>query len=332
MFNRDAAISMQFSDPDNPEQEQCITHALNIGGQFLILTKTAIFRMLTAETVDPERKHPDTRHSYEKLYSIGTQTPMIARTIIQFEEILGLAIQEREQKEKLLLQVWECTKILLACEKSLYHIYSNTMDLMPKCDQVIETHKNKANIPALPKIPDLDTHVSEFLLNGKLLLINSFNFLHDFFGMPFNGKNAAHFDKHQQWIEKQFGKVHPIHQMISDDINWIRLISECSNAIRHPEKGQTIEVENITLKPGNQFSIPAWRYDLTKKGLGRQDDFTDLLHNFGIFEHNMVTFFEELLILCIQEKIKDHPIFSLYKKKAEHVQQDCPVLYEINLK
>lgn len=323
---------MEIHDPDNPDQEHSITHMLTIDGQLLIFSTNGIFRALTAETIDPEENYPDTRHSYEKLYSLGTSNALVARTVVQFKEILGLSIQGSKRKEELVSRVWQCTKLLLECEKSLYHIYRHTMELMPKCDQIIEVHKTKANIPPLPKVPDINTHVSDFLMNGKLLLIESFRYLNDFFNMPFDDRNAAHFNKHQEWLGKHLGVAHPLHQLISDDMKWIRLISECSNAIRHPENGQKLEVENISLKPGNKFSNPAWRYDLSKKNLGKQDEFTDLIQDFSVYQHNLATFFEEILLLCIQEEIKSHPILALYKKIPDHVHPDCPVLYEINLK
>jgi hypothetical protein len=332
MFNRDSAISLEIRDPDNPDQEHRIKHMLTLEGQLLIFSTTGIFRALTADTIDPERTYPDTRHSHEKMYSIGTSSGLVARTIIQFKEILDLAIQNAHRKEVLVAQVWHCTKLLLECEKSHYHIYKHTMDLLPKCDEIIEANKAKFSIPALPKIPDLNTQVSDFFMNGKLFLVETYRFLNEFFGLPFDGKNASHFDKHQKWIRERLGEQHPICKLLFEDENWIRIVSECSNAIRHPEKGQRVEVENISLKPGNKFSGPAWKYDLSKKGLGKQDYFTDVIHNFDVYQHNLTTFFEEILLLSIQDTLKDSPILALYKKPPERISPDCPIVYEVNLK
>ncbi len=270
MFNRDSAISFEIKDPDDPAQEHRISSILTLGGQLLIFSHIGIFQVLTADTIDPIKASPDTRHSYEKIYSVGTNNGLVARTIIQFNEVLSLAIQSTQHKEALLLRVWDCTKLLLECEKSLYHIYKNTMDLMSKCDQIIEANKSKHSIPALPKVPDLNTHVSNFFMNGKRLLEETHRFLNEFFGMPYDEKTAAHFDRHRLWIKENLGEQHPIHQLLSDDEHWIRIVSECSNAIRHPENGQKVEVENISLKPGNKFSAPGWKYNLSKKNWVRR--------------------------------------------------------------
>lgn len=305
---------------------------LTLEGQLLIFSTTGIFRALTADTIDPERTHPDTRHSYEKIYSIGTSSGLVARTIIQLKEIFGLAIQNTQRKEKLVARVWHCTNLLLECEKSHYHIYKHTMDLMPKCDEIIEASKAKPSIPALPKIPDLNTHASDFFMNGKLLLVATYRFLNEFFGMPFDGRSASHFDKHRKWMRGKLGEQHAICKLLSEDENWIRIVSECSNAIRHPEEGQRVEIKNISLEPGNKFSGPAWKYDLSKKRLGTQDYFTDIIHNFDVYQHNLLTFFEEILLLSIQDAIENSAILALYKKHPEHILSDCPVMYEIGLK
>jgi hypothetical protein len=229
-------------------------------------------------------------------------------------------------------RVWHCTKLLLECEKSHYHIHKHTMDLMPKCDEIIEANKAKFSIPALPKIPDLNTHVSDFLMNGKLLLIETYRFLNEFFGMPFDGNTASYFDRHRKWIMGKLGEQHPICKLLSEDENWIRIISECSNTIRHPEEGQSVEIENISLKPGNKFSGPAWKYDLSKKRLGKQVDFSDIVQDFDVHQHNLMSFFEEILLLSVQDALRDSPILALYKKRPEHIFADCPTMYEVNLK
>ena len=86
-FNRDSAFSLSLADPDFPETEQIINSAITINNELYIFSRTAIFRMLSADTLDPERNHPDTLHSYEKIYSVGSEKPIVARTILQFSEI-----------------------------------------------------------------------------------------------------------------------------------------------------------------------------------------------------------------------------------------------------
>lgn len=332
-FNRESGFSFDIRDPDNPSVVQHLEQMIDIDGQLFAFSAVATFRILTAEAIDPKSHHPDTRHSYEKLYSVGTESFLVARTLIQFNDIIDLVFAEAAKQRYFLRRVWDCTKLLLECEQSAYKICEHTMNVISSCDEIIEKNKNEPTIPALPKVPNLEDHVSNYLMNGKHFLVETYRFLNDFFQIPFGERSEAHFEKHRQSIEEKLGKKHPICQLLNDDEKWIKVISECSNAIRHPAKGQKVEVENITLKPGNKFSSPGWKYDLSKKDLPIQDEFSDIIKDLDTSLKNMFGFFEEVLLLSIKEYIeKNSLMFELVKIKSDQVSKKCPVLYRITLK
>ena len=331
MFDRDSAFSMEIRDPDDHGDESPIVQILTIGNEMLVFKETSIHRGLPADTIDPERSDLSTRHSSEMLYSVGASNSFVARMILQFKEMIGLAISQTARENELIQHIWEANKLLLECEKAFYHIYKHTMKLMPKCDEIVEANKNKSAIPALPKVPDLETHVSDFLINGKKFLVAAYRLLELFYQMPMNGKNEAHFNKHRVWIEAKLGKEHPIYKTLESDESWIRLIAECSNAVRHKETGLKLEVQNFALNPGNKISSPGWRYDLTRKGLGRQDDYTDLIGDLDVRIYNMLTFFEEILLLCLQGELKDTALM-IFRIPNERINPKRPIAYEVNLR
>jgi len=308
---------------------------LTIGNELLFFKESSIHRVLTADTIDPWKSHPSTRHSSEMLYSVGASNSFVARMILQFKEMIRLAISQTARENELIRHVWEANKLLLECEKAFYHVYKHTMELMPKCDEIVVANKNQSAIPAMPKVPDLETHVSDFVINGKKFLVAAYRLLELFHQMPMDGRNEAHFNKHREWIEKKLGKEHPIYKALELAEPWIRLIVEYSNAIRHKETGLKLEVKNFALNPGNKISSPGWRYDLTKKGLGRQDDYTDLIGDLdvgidvGIY--NMLTFFEEVLLLCLQGELKAATLM-IFRIPNEKINLKCPIAYEVNLR
>lgn len=328
VFNRDKGFSINLVDPDDLDAIQKITGALTIRDNLYIFTTTSIYRVLTADTLDPDRKHPETLHTYEKIYSIGSQKLMVARTIIQFNDIFKFLSSPLNQEE-LLDRLWTCTMHLLDCEKASFYVYDQTMKLMPVCDKIIEENKVTGRIPALPKISDLDTYVSHFLMSGKHMLVETFGFLHDFFGMPYSATNFAHFDKHIEWITKKFGDEHALNKMLHNDKNWIQIISACSNAIRHPEPNQSVNIQNISIKAGNKFSTPSWKYNLTKKGLGEYQHHVDLISDLDAFCHNMMTFLEELLLSSIDEVFKTSNMLCLQEFSDVETNKDCPVKYRV---
>ncbi len=331
MFDRDSAFSMEIRNPGDPEDKSPIAQMLTIGNELLIFKETSIHRGLPADRIDPDRSDLSTRHSSEILYSVGAANSFVARMILQFKNMIALSISQTVRKNEITQHVWEANKLLLECEKAFYHIYTHTMELMPKCDKIVEANKNKSAIPALPKVPDLDTHVSDFLINGKKFLVAAYRLLELFYQMPMNGRNETHFDKHRVWIEAKLGKEHPIYKTLESAEPWVRLIAECSNAVRHKETGLKLEVQNFALNPGNKFSFPGWRYDLTNKGLGRQDDYTDLIVDLDVRIYNMLTFFEEVLLICLQGELKDTALM-IFRIPNEKLNPKCPIAYEVNLR
>ena len=322
---------MEIRDPSDPEDKSPIVQMLTIGNELLLFKENSIHRALTADTIDPEKSDLNTRHSSEILYSVGAANSFVARMILQFRNMIGLAISQTTRENEVIQHVWEANKLLLECEKAFYHIYKHTIELMPKCDEIVEVNKNKSAIPAMPKVPDLETHVSDFLINGKKFLVAVYRLLEFFYQMPMDGRNEAHFNKHRLWIEGKLGKEHPIYKTLESAEPWVRLIAECSNAIRHKETGLKLEVQNFSLNPGNKISSPGWRYDLTKKGLGIQDDYTDLICDLDVRIYNMLTFFEEVLLLCLQGELKDATLM-IFRIPKEKINPKCPIAYEISLR
>jgi len=330
MFNRDAAFSMNIRDPNNPEDNSPIIEMLSLDGSLLIFKSSGIYRSMTADTIDPEKKYPETCHSCEKLYSVGANNAFVARMILQFNQILDLAISDEQRKQQLVRHVWGANRLLLDCEDACYSIYQSVMELMPKCDQIIEAHKKHQAIPALPQVEGLERQVDHFLNRGKQFLMAAYQLLHIFYDMPFNDRNNAHFDKHREWIKHKFGDTNPIFLILERDEPWIRIVSEARNALQHPEDGQKVEVENFTLNPGNRFSAPSWKYDLTKKGCGKRTEYADIVSDFDIYLKNMLIFFEDVLILCIQDELRNSNFLSLYRKREEKINPVCPIMYEVN--
>ena len=108
---------MEIRDPDNPEDRSPVVRMLTIGNDLLLFKESSIHRVLTADTIDPGKSDLTTRHSSEILYSVGAANSFVARMILQFKNMIGLAIPQRERENELIEHVWKANKLLLECEK-----------------------------------------------------------------------------------------------------------------------------------------------------------------------------------------------------------------------
>lgn len=329
MQNRNDSFSLQIVDPDFPENNTPLVTSLNIGEDLILFKTDGIYRLLTADTLDPESNFPKTSHTYEKIYPIGTESEYVSRVIIQFEEIIKFVKIKGKTASEFTKVIWESNKLLLNSLDSLVKVYLSVNELAPKCDEIINKFKSKPTMPPLPKVPDLENNVRIFLSNAKHFLIETFRVLHIFYGLPFNSRNAAHFTSHLNWLENNLKSDHQITKLIKQDMGWIRLISESRNAIEHPEEGQKIDIFNIRIMPDNKFSLPTWSYDLSKK-LQKIENQTDLIHNFEVLLHNMLHLYEDILLISSSENFNSR-IIALHRIPEQEISKKCPIRYKVNL-
>lgn len=215
-------------------------------------------------------------------------------------------------------------------EAAHYSIYSETMDLIKICDEIVENNKNGNYIPGLPLVKDLESRGLNFYSNAKKFLITTYEIFEIVYKMPAFGSK---FDKATEWISNLKGDKSDLVIMLKDDLPWVKLLSECRNAIEHPKKNYHIEVENFTIVSGNRFSPPRWRYDLTHNPtMTKQVDYSDLLHDFNVFRENMLTQYEQIMLVCIDEMKGFSPQFGIFMIPEDKMDNDCPVAYQISFR
>lgn len=328
-FNRNDAFSINMADPNSDEKDP-IQDLIELQGRLFAFSGKSIFELLPAETIDPSNQEPDTRHSYQKVYSIGAENSFVARTIIQAKEILDtLILRDELDKQIIIDHVWDCSKLLFLCEISHHSIYSQTMKLMHKCDAIVSQGKRGSHISSLPQVKNLAQHVVTFLGDAKRFLEKSHELLCIFYGAP---KRGANFEKYRNWMASNESSKAEVVDLLEQDKDWIRLIAWSRNAldINHSKPQFKIEIENFKIQAGNKFSIPRWKYDFSGKEGEVQNDFSDIIKDMDIHLSNMLTFFEELFVLCVRDNWDHRMNFEISKRKEENVDKKCPTLYFVS--
>jgi hypothetical protein len=325
MFNRDSAFSISLGD----DQENAIQEMLTLNERLYIFSTKKIFQVRTADDIDPDRLSSETRHSYQELYQVGCSNSFVARTIIQAKQILdGVVLRSELGKSNLLEVVWEATQLLLQCENAHFRIYNDVMTLLTQVDNVVEKSKSQTSIPSLPQIADLEQIVGSFLGSAKRFLEKAHVVLSIFYDCPDHGAN---FQAYREWMSANRSDSEKVVALLAGDQEWIRFIAESRNAlpVNHSRTHFIMEVRNFTLEAGNKCSAPSWRYDLSDRGGPVQDYWSDIVKDMNTHMHNMLTFFEELYILCVLDNLNERlPFeFGVYRLSEDELSEECPVLY-----
>lgn len=311
------------------DQDDAIQEMLTLNEQLYAFSTKKITRVLTADDIDPEHSHPETRHSHQKLYDIGCGNSFVARSIIQAKRILDVALLRRGLEKSVLLEaIWEGTQLLLQCEKSHAKVYDSVMSLLPDVDYVIENAKSTQAIPSLPQVADLEEQVAAFLGSAKRFLERAHALLSVFYGCP---NKESNFRAYREWMSANREDSQRITNLLTRDQEWIRFIAEARNAlpVNHSREHYILEVRNFALEPGNQFSTPAWRYDLSDRNGPIQTYWSDIVTDMHTHMQNLLTFYEELYILSILDnRASSLPFeFEIFRLPSEKIQSRCPVLY-----
>lgn len=329
-FTRNAAFSMNLVNPESDETD-AIHSMLTLKGHQMCFLENSIAEVLPASIIDPDNKEPDTRHSYQFKYSIGSRNPIIARTILQAKDVLdSVSFNSGLNKQMTLDHVWECTHFLIHCHKSYSDIFSDTTKLMSECDKIVNQGKVASYIPSLPQVKNLEERVVTFLGYGKRFLETSHELLCIFYGSDFKGSK---FHEYRKWMEENRPSKTEVITFLEQEKDWIKLLASYRNAldINHSKPGFEVIIENFKLCTGNKFTNPSWRYDFSGQQNGDvQDEPRDLIVTMNVFVTNMWTFFEELFLLCVKDNWDNRCNYEIYRHKKEDINAKCPTLYYIS--
>jgi hypothetical protein len=328
-FDRDGAFSIELG----ADRDDAVQQMIALNESLYVFSTKKIFRIHTADDIDPNRTAPDTCHSYQEIYPIGCRNSFVARSIIQAKQILdGVILAPGLSQSNILDAIWQATELLLRCENAYFQIYNETISLLATCGALIEEAKSKPSIPSLPQIAELEERVGTFLGSAKRCLEKTHALLGIFYGCPIHKPNfQSNFQAYREWMAAHRSNSEAVLALLDGDKDWIRFIAEARNAlsVNHAKQHFILEVQNFTLQPGNKFSGPSWRHDLSGRGGPVQGYWSDIIKDMDTHMYNMLTFLEEVYILCILDRCDRRlPFeFAVYRKPEDDISEECPVLY-----
>ncbi|MNG99612.1 hypothetical protein D3C79_587860 [compost metagenome] len=330
MQKRDDAFSINITDPDLNDSSAIVTMETIDDTLLLVFKENSIYKIITANSTDPQKTEPNTGHTYEKIAEHGAASPYVARIFLQSKRIIDQAFHEDSIKSELHKQVWILTEQLLNCAQFEFNIRNQLDDVLHQCNIIIEQNKGNRTIPPLAKVKNLENDAKSFLLTGKQFLIDCFKLLKVFTDLPIGARNEAHFNTHQEWLKQNRPELDTLNSTISSDLPWIRRLSECRNAVEHPGPGQLLTIENTKLHPGNKFSPPTWSYDLTNK-LGVNESNVPIYQELDAYLNNMFCFLEDILLICLSKQLEKDGMLSIYQHNEADIDPSFPIKYYASL-
>lgn len=248
----------------------------------------------------------------KKISDHGPANPIVARLMLQTNDLLGFSTLPKERKENILLLYYEeITPRLLACDTIARRITKGVADAVASIEKRGLITQAQGRAVEVPQIMDLQQDAEQYLYSAKSVLREVSSVFKNFFDKEFSG---AKFDKVIKWSEKSFGKDHELTRMLQEDHDlWLHQLIKMRNAVEHPGKLR-LRVRNFELI-GNNMSLPTWQLNDGRR--------CDLSHDMPAYVENMLTFCEDLIVAGIETTGKFPGVGFAEIPLAERAR-DCP--------
>src|SRR3954468_17072302 len=94
-----------------------IIELITIRDRFYAFREKDVYEVVTADFVDPERQHPETKHSYRQVFRYGCSNPVVACVFVQTKRLLSAVLLEDQSinKENVIENAFYSMQDLVRC-------------------------------------------------------------------------------------------------------------------------------------------------------------------------------------------------------------------------
>jgi hypothetical protein len=259
----------------------------------------------------------------QQLSDYGTSNPILARLAMQFEKLMEFHnISEKQRREIFQVMLTEIVPKVVVCSRIKEQLTKEIRGHQKLIDEKGLEFQAQGRAYTLPSVVDLRHHAETFLYNAKSALREFTAVFQILFSKDFQPE--VRYDKVHKWAEMKFGSKDAFSKMLTDDLPWIKRLASMRNAVEHPGgHSGTLHVDNFTSEEKDRTVLviePMWYLNSEKK--------SPIAHDMEVFVANLLTFFEESLLLCIQKLPSRFPVAIVEIPEAQRDPQ-CPIRFTI---
>lgn len=234
---------------------------------------------------------------FQQISKHGSSHPVVARLVMQSQDLLGFTRFDKETKDKAFSLFVELHRRLLQCHDIADRIFAER-------ERTIASYLKELGegSSSLPHAIDLDMEAENFLLVAKHYLrdlVKALNLLLDA-KLPvdssvFWDKKGAGQSEVVKWATKTYGEQHHVTKMFAEEDVWVSELVKKRNAVEHPGGySGNLLVQNYRYEKDVGVHAPLWRRD-GPDGVVEGDIFNDI----KVYLDNMLTLAEDIIATAV---------------------------------
>jgi hypothetical protein len=276
------------------------------------------FRIYTPEALDPEETDPNMHWMSKPVANVGSANRIVARVFIQASEaITNTPIADSINKDNILRCMHRCKEHLLICEDKQIVVCKETEQIYQTCLKG-ELKKEGYHFVNFPQIDRLEEYCGVFLNNAKLTIQTLAELINMFYKTTFDGPR---FDKVIKWSRTALKHNNEFVQFLNSIQPGLKYIVDLRNAQEHPKEDRKLFIENFTLKPGNEISLPLWHVT--------GEDPHAIHSDVTAIVDFLVNAVESTFLYCLMDNLDSSFPFIVRSIDDSALDPQCPIKYRV---
>jgi hypothetical protein len=245
-LKRDSAISGTVGTAD----EGAIEDFFNVGDSLLMIKKSAIYKFQLADQIDPGRTNIAVPHTQQKLYSVGSSSEVVGRTLITAKYLFERGmLDNRFEKSQLLSAALKFFDEVIAAVT----MFENLTVEHNSAIAAFEKQKTEGSTILIPSVPDAAGRVKAFIQRAEHSIQQLLALCQIFYSMP---AGKAWFDSFVEAAEAAHSLQQEELERIKSMAKYAQFVRNCRHCIEHPKPRQKIIVQDFKMSATAQIDSP----------------------------------------------------------------------------
>jgi len=227
------------------EIDGVLTGMVALSDVAFMVKERAIYRLLMADDIDPDRENINIPNSVQLTLSAGSDSDLVARTLLTADELFPKAYFAQEIRQEIVLVTVELTKNLLSAQEI-------TDALRARVDELSQPVEVKNRAATLPAAGSLEQRVNAFIQAAHSVIQQLYDLPRSFIKFPPKGWP----DNFTEALQSKFGDEHEFTRFARSTAPFIKFLRNARHCVEHRRGDQRIDARDFHLTKDGRLNRP----------------------------------------------------------------------------